>query len=149
MNTALKIFDFVWPLLAVGGGLTLFTQIAKRIARVEKSSVARFMFHSFTLLFTFATWWVDHAMGLYMLVLHGGAYSGFASGLYPVVKWLDGKVTKFMNVVKLVKQYEPALEKVGLAVETSTGVSLAPPADPPQPDTTVHNANNKPAAADF
>lgn len=151
MGTLLKIFSFVWPLLAVGTGVTVLTQVTKRAARVEKSSVARTLFHTVTFLATLATWWVDHAMSAYMLLLHGGAYGGFANGLYPVVKWVDGKVRSFYNAVKLAKKYAPDLEKIAQDVEETTGVDLGVPetaAAPATPEPT-QNTNTAPTEADF
>lgn len=152
METAIHIANILLPYLAVGAGLTVLTQIVKRVSRLERTSVILLLFHTLTFLATLATWWVNHAMALYTLVLHGTAYSGAASALYPAVRWLDGKITSFYKTIQLAKKYEPELEAIAQKVEEDTGVDLGVPAEnaPAVPDLApAQNTNKTPPAANF
>lgn len=151
MQTAINIVNILLPYLAVGAGLTVLTQVVKRISRLERTSVILLLFHTLTFLATLATWWVNHAMALYALVLHGTAYSGAASALYPAVRWLDGRITSFYKTIQLAKKYEPELEAIAQKVQDATGVDLTPPADPAPAvaEQPAQNTNEKPAPAEF
>jgi hypothetical protein len=147
MNTALNIFNAVWPLIALGGGATVVTQVLKRVTKLEKNSVIIFLFHSVTVVTTLITYLLgSHALSLGVLAVHGGAISGFANALYPVVKWMDGKLAKINQALKIVNQDLPQVEQtVGL-----------PASAPIQPDThttglptAAQNTNTPPPPADF
>jgi hypothetical protein len=147
MNETLNIFNAIWPYIAGGAGITVFTQILKRLATLEKSSAIRTLFHTVTVVATGLSYWINKDVSAVMLVLHGAGLSGFANALYPAVKWVDEKIAKIQKALKLVDQDLPEIEKVVNEAETIA----ASTATTTQTNTVVaaQKTNTAPAAADF
>jgi hypothetical protein len=126
MNSAINIFNQVWPLVAGGAAITVITQILKRAANLEKNSVIKFLFHTVTFVWTALSYVLGaHGLSALLVVLHGGDFGYFGNSLYPIVKYLDEKAVTLRAAMKIVKNDLPAIEKVVGELETTTGVSLS------------------------
>lgn len=125
MNETLTVLNIVWPYLVAGGGITVVTQILKRITRLENSAVILTLFHTVTLLTTAVAYLLStHALSAGTLALHAAGFSGIANALYPLVARADAFLTKLNQALKIVKDGTP---KVEAAINEATQ-TLPPPA---------------------
>lgn len=132
MDTVVNVLNVIWPYLAVGGGITVVTQILKRMVKLENSAVIRTLFYTITLVTTALTFLLgNQGLSAGLLALHAVGYSGVANVLFPLVSRVDGFLSKLNEALKIVTKDAPAVE-AGIA-ELAAAAEAAQQTQTPAP----------------
>lgn len=143
MNTA-QILNVVWPYLVTGGGISVVTQVLKRLAKLENSATVRLLFHTVTALTVVLAYLLsERGISAGMLALQGTAFSGIASAAFPLVSHTEGFLRKLYAAFQVINATAPQVETA--IAEAAAMAAVAAPA------ASIEDATKKPAIlpADF
>jgi hypothetical protein len=128
VNTAINIINAVWPYIAAGAGISVVTQVLKRLVKLESSKVILVLFHTITVVGTLVAYLLSNqTLNLGELGLRMAGLSGIAQAVHPFVSAANDWLSKLKQALDLINQDAP---KVETAInEAAAAASTPPPAN--------------------